>query len=197
MRVYFIVLLFYLLFFGFYKPVSAELFPPANPGTYGCVWVPLLGCRAGNTNCSTGYRVPNPQFCQGLTSSGACAGVRFPCQFIPPNGGSSSTADMGPAIVDCANGKGIETAIGCIPTLNVEGQGLALFFLVWGLGIGGGIALFMIVIASFMISVSAGDPKKIQAGKELLASALSGLVLMVFSGFILKFIGVDLLGVFQ
>ena len=39
-----------------------------------------------------------------------------------------------------------------------------------------------------------GDPKRIQAGQELLTSAIGGLILLIFSVFILKFIGVDVLG---
>jgi hypothetical protein len=73
---------------------------------------------------------------------------------------------------------------------------MAKFFLGWGMGLGGGVALIIMVIASYMIMTSAGDPRKLQAGKELLTSAISGLVLLVFAAYLLKFIGVDLLGIF-
>ncbi len=195
MRFLTIIVISFLIFISNFKVTFAS-FAPSNPGTYGCVWVPLLGCRVGNLSCSTGYRLPNPQFCQGLTSSNGCAGAQFPCQFIPPDGSGGGTGGGGPELISCSGGKGIETAIGCIPTLNENGQGLAQFFLAWGLGIAGGISTIMIVIASYIISTASGDPKKAQAGKELLTSAVSGLILLVFSAFILKIIGVDLLGVF-
>jgi hypothetical protein len=85
----------------------------------------------------------------------------------------------------------IFTAIGCIPVgTNAEfGQ----FLLRWGMGIGGGIAFIMIVYSGFLIISSAGNPQKLQAGKELLVAAISGLLLLVFSVFILRFTGVDIL----
>jgi hypothetical protein len=45
-----------------------------------------------------------------------------------------------------------------------------------------------------MIMSSSGNPERLKAGQELLTSAISGLILLVLSVFILKFIGVDILG---
>lgn len=90
-------------------------------------------------------------------------------------------------------GEGINTAIGCIP---FSPTGLAKFFLGWALGIGGGIALLMIGWASIIIMTSSGDPKKVQGGKELLTAAVSGLLLMIFSTFILRFFGITLFEIF-
>ena len=92
-------------------------------------------------------------------------------------------------------GSGIETAIGCIPMLGANGTTDFLsFILKWAVGIGGGIAFLLIVYAGFMIMTAAGNPERLKAGQELLTSAISGLILLVFSIFILKFIGVDILG---
>jgi hypothetical protein len=44
-----------------------------------------------------------------------------------------------------------------------------------------------------MIMTAAGNPERLKAGQELLTSALSGLVLLVLSIFVLRFIGVDIL----
>src|SRR3989344_3221234 len=85
----------------------------------------------------------------------------------------------------------IDTAIGCIPYSDT--QKMAEFFLRWGVGIAGGIALILIVISSYQIMTSAGDPRKLQAGKELLTAALMGLVLLVFGAFILRTIGINIL----
>lgn len=86
----------------------------------------------------------------------------------------------------------IDTAIGCIP---IEQQGMITFLLRWAIGIAGGIAFILIIIASFQIMTSQGDPKRLQAGKELLSSAIMGLILLIFSAFILRVIGVDILGI--
>ncbi|SRR5258708_2141747 len=91
----------------------------------------------------------------------------------------------------------IDTAIGCIP-FNDQNAFVG-FFLGWGIGIGGGIALILILVAGFQIMTSRGDPKQLQAGQELLTSAISGLLLLIFSLVILNIIGYRILniGVFQ
>ncbi len=63
----------------------------------------------------------------------------------------------------------------------------------WGAGLGIGIAFLMIVFAGFQIATAAGDPKRVKAGQELLTSAISGLLLIVFSLFLLNFLGVTVL----
>ncbi|PIZ48042.1 hypothetical protein COY29_04345, partial [Candidatus Woesebacteria bacterium CG_4_10_14_0_2_um_filter_39_14] len=68
------------------------------------------------------------------------------------------------------------------------------FVLKWAVGIGGGIAFLLIIYAGFMIMTSAGNPERLKAGQELLTSAISGLILLIFSVVILKIIGVDILG---
>lgn len=85
----------------------------------------------------------------------------------------------------------IKTAIGCIP-INDQ-NALVGFFLRWGIGIAGGIAFLLILMAGFQIMTARGDPKRIQAGQELLTSAIAGIVLLIFSVFILRVIGVDIL----
>jgi hypothetical protein len=94
----------------------------------------------------------------------------------------------------CKNGDtGIQTAIGCIHVLGSTDAFLS-DLLKWAVGIGGGIAFLLILYAGFMIMTASGDPERLKAGQELLTSAISGLILLVFSIFILKFIGIDILG---
>jgi len=85
----------------------------------------------------------------------------------------------------------IYTAIGCIPVSSTPN--FIAWILRWAIGIGGGVALMLIIVASFQIITSSGNPEKVQAGKELLTSAIAGLIMLIFSVFILKFIGVDIL----
>lgn len=87
----------------------------------------------------------------------------------------------------------LNTAIGCIPVLSTK-EAFLSFVLKWAVGIGGGIAFLLIVYAGFMIMTSAGNPERLKAGQELLTSAISGLILLIFSVVILKIIGVDILG---
>ena len=88
---------------------------------------------------------------------------------------------------------GIQTAIGCIHVLGSSEEFLS-DILRWAVGIGGGIAFLLIIYAGFMIMTASGDPERLKAGRELLTSAISGLILLVFSIFILRFIGIDILG---
>lgn len=85
----------------------------------------------------------------------------------------------------------INTAIGCIP-FSTE-SGLFTFILGWAVGIAGGLAFILIIVAGFMYITSGGDPKKAQAARELMTAAISGLLLLLFSGFLLRIIGVEIL----
>lgn len=95
----------------------------------------------------------------------------------------------------CEEGTGtIHTAIGCI-SFNVVNQ-TARFFLAWGLGIGGGIALFLIGVSGIMLATSSGVPARVEAAKSLFSGAISGLVMLALSVFLLRVIGVNVLGLF-
>lgn len=99
------------------------------------------------------------------------------------------------ACLECVGGSetgtdGIWTAIGCIkrdPTEIVQN------LLRVGLGMGGGVALLMILAAGFLFSISQGDPKRTGEAKELLTAAITGLLFIIFSVVILQFIGYTVL----
>lgn len=90
----------------------------------------------------------------------------------------------------CFTGQGIWTAIGCIPS---NPQSIIQTIIVIGLALGGGIVLIMILAGSFMLSVSQGDPNKTKEAKEMITSAIIGLLFVIFSVTILQFIGVSIL----
>ena len=85
------------------------------------------------------------------------------------------------------------TAIGQVPVSNFGA--FATFLLKWGLGVAGGISLLFILYSVFLITTSAGDPKKLQSGQEQLTSAIEGLLLIIFSVFLLQLIGVHILAI--
>lgn len=94
--------------------------------------------------------------------------------------------------VDCAeNKKGVWTAIGC-----VEGdfsQFISGFLLKTALGFAGIFAFLCIIYASFLMQSSQGNQEKLKKAQELLTSCIMGLILIIFSVFILKLIGVNIL----
>lgn len=103
-----------------------------------------------------------------------------------------STVSVRAEDVLCQGG-GINTAIGCLSVLNGQDAFLGAI-LKWAVGVGGGIAFLLILYAGFMVMSAAGNPERLKAGQELLTSAISGLILLVFSVFLLRFIGLDILG---
>lgn len=89
------------------------------------------------------------------------------------------------------DGRGVWTALGCfssdLSTLIKEK--------VFGLGVGlaGTISLLCIIYAAFQIQTSAGNAEKVKKAQELLTSCIMGLMLIIFSVFILRLIGVNIL----
>lgn len=92
---------------------------------------------------------------------------------------------------NCSEGGALWTGIGCIP-LTVNSL-INDYLLKIGIGLGGILALLCIIYAAFQIQTSQGSPEKIKKGQELLTSCIMGLMLIIFSVFILKLIGVDIL----
>lgn len=84
------------------------------------------------------------------------------------------------------------TAFGCIQTDPQQFIGEVLRI---GVGLGGGIAFLLILFGGFQILTSAGNPEQLQAGRELVTSAITGLLLVIFSIFILRIIGYNIFGI--
>ncbi len=84
---------------------------------------------------------------------------------------------------------GIWTAVGCIKR---DPKGIVQSVLQIGLGISGGVALLMILSAAFLFSTSQGDVKRTTEARELMSSAVIGLLFIIFSITILQFIGVTI-----
>jgi hypothetical protein len=148
----------------------------------------FAGCILTSGNCPAS----NQYGCTAQGTNAVCCTDKASCDAYKAGGVTPvPKKPSGPPLEDC----GIQTAIGCIPIQSE--QSLAEFFLKWGMGIGGGIALILIVISTINIMTSGGDPRKLQVGKEMLTSAITGLLMLVFAAYILQFIGVDLLGIFK
>ena len=93
---------------------------------------------------------------------------------------------------DCIEDQGkIWTAIGCLPT-DFEGILKEAVFPI-GIGFAGAVAFLYFLYGAFIILTSTGNPERIAQAKEIIISSLSGLLLIIFSVFLLKVIGVDIL----
>lgn len=91
----------------------------------------------------------------------------------------------------CVNDGGVWTGIGCV-------QGdikrfISETILGMGIGLAGGISLLCMIFAAFMMQTSNGSPEKLKKAQELLTACITGLILIIFSIFILRLIGVNIL----
>lgn len=94
---------------------------------------------------------------------------------------------------ECVKGNNAWTVFGCLLTSNSESFVNQLLTIV--LGIAGGIAFLFMIFGVLQIILSAGNPDRVKAGKEIIVAALGGLFLILFSVLILRIIGVDILGI--
>lgn len=85
----------------------------------------------------------------------------------------------------------IWSAIGCLPT---DFSALVnKYVFTTGVGLAGGIAFIYFLYGAFLILTSSGNAEKMEEAKQIITSSLAGLILIIFSVFLLKTIGVDIL----
>ena len=143
---------------------------------------------------------PPPNYCQGSLVPQATGGESCLCveqdSPIPtglPNPPEDSSYDVCQGDTECqscfSSGKAW-TAVGCIPTNPTE---LVKWIFPYLLGFGGLATFLLIIFAGIQIMTSAGNPEKLKAGKELITSAIMGLIFIILSLFLLRVIGVDIL----
>ena len=82
------------------------------------------------------------------------------------------------------------TVISCISTDPAEFTQTILRFVTT---IAGGIIFIVLLYGSFLVLTSAGDPQQLGRGKSMIKSGIIALILIIFSVFILQFIGFELL----
>ncbi len=168
-------------------------------------------CLAGETSYSTGNNE-----CRQVTGNNAAVCC------IPPAPTSYADADfllcaqldedLAPECLRCVTGlqdietiktippqqlkevAGVWTAFGCIPTAR---NSIVKTVIRLGLSLAGGFALIFIIFGSFSVVTSQGNPEKLQHSKEIVTSALVGLLFIILSMAILQFIGVQILQIPQ
>jgi hypothetical protein len=89
-----------------------------------------------------------------------------------------------------AEGK-LWTALGCIDLKMDSFIQNQLFG--WGLGLAGLSAFLCIIYSAFIFQTSSNNPEKITQAQDTMTSCITGLIVIIFSVFILNIIGVDIL----
>lgn len=164
-------------------------------------------CFISDTSCSApqdGTTVLPDSVCEFSNAAGQTfctykAGVTLPPSLqepspsvdpteAPPLPPCASRRMEGGEFIGCASVQtGLGRAIGVSPERLIRDIFAVL------LSISGGIALLLIIRASYMLMVSRGDPEKVAEAREILTSAIVGLLFIIFSVVILQVIGVDIL----
>jgi len=62
------------------------------------------------------------------------------------------------------------------------------------IGVAGGLALILMVIGSIRVLTSSGDPQRVAGGRDMIVAAVAGLLFLILSVLILRFIGVHIVG---
>jgi len=155
---------------------------PIVVGLRGFIYKTL---EVGNTYCKEGVEpsdLSDPSSCFCITD--AIENISRLCSLV---GSTEKTS-----CISCVTtGKGIWTAIGCVQS--DLGVFISQKLLGWGVGLAGTIALLCIIYSAFQLQTSRGNPEKIKKAQEMLTSCIMGLMLVIFSVFILRFIGLDIL----
>ncbi|MBI3380196.1 hypothetical protein HY029_05575 [Candidatus Gottesmanbacteria bacterium] len=95
---------------------------------------------------------------------------------------------------DCVDKKhGAWSALGCLP---ISYTGFVGYIFNVGVAFAGGIAFLYFLWGAFKYLTSSGNAEKIEEAKQIITSSLAGIILIIFSIFLLKIIGVDILGIF-
>jgi hypothetical protein len=87
----------------------------------------------------------------------------------------------------------VDTALGCIYV--GSGTSIVETILRIATGLGGGLALALILYGVFIVTTSAGMPDKLKAGSEIITSAVIGLIFILLSVFLVNLIGINILGI--
>jgi hypothetical protein len=118
-----------------------------------------------------------------------------PLAAISPMCGRISNPSEVSKCVTCLQGNagasGVWTSVGCV--YSDIGVFIEQKMLGWGVGLAGGISLLCIMYAAFMMQTSRGNAEVIKKAQQLLTSCITGLMLILFSIFILRLIGVTIL----
>jgi hypothetical protein len=113
------------------------------------------------------------------------------CSNVVDNPQTDTMNEKADCLACAEKGNYIYTALGCLPT------DPALFIKDYlyeiGLGIAGVLAFILMLFGSFTVMTSQGDPQKITKGKEIIVSAIAGIILIIFSLFIVRIIAGDVL----
>lgn len=147
---------------------------------FGTFWIANLTDLPIKTNQYTGNLIV-----EGMPVHD-CWTMNFTRGEGPDGGGGNALPGKNP----CEGGTCI-TALGSFTT---DIKGFTTKILQIAIGLAGGLALILMVRGSISVLTSQGDPQKVNAGREVIVAAIAGLLFLIFSVLILRYIGIKILG---
>jgi hypothetical protein len=160
-------------------------------GTFSCTCVAGNPDIAQNTKLCSQYIVPQIIEKKHLTQKIGVGPVSLDDQKVLSLAEIQNDKDYA-ACFNCFKEGGYYSGIGCIYTADWKTL-LEKNVFGWGMGLAGIIAIGCITFAAIQFQLSQGDTEKIKKARELMTSCIMGLILIIFSVFILRVIGVDIL----
>jgi hypothetical protein len=147
---------------------------------YGCEGKSCNKAVLGTTGCNDGL------YCDSL---GICRTLAI-----------TSSSSEGSVFCNGNEADGINTALGCIKVGSPgnsqnASNNLITTILRLATGVGGGLALALILYGVFIVTTSAGNPDKLKSGSEIITSAIIGLIFILLSIFLVNLIGINILGI--
>lgn len=127
-----------------------------------------------------------------IEGTGTTSGTSANCGTASGKSDSGGGSGQNPCVVGPTGS--CETALGNIPTDPTKFTGRILSI---AIGLAGGIALIIMVVGAIKVLTSSGDQQKTAGGRDMIVAAVAGLLFLIFSALILRFIGSDLLGLFR
>lgn len=175
--------------------IDSGVFKP-DPATSGAV-VNVLNCSSlTNGSYTVLAGTPSP------TGTGTASPGRATCDFCgyceggtKPGSWEKCRDCLYPGLTDTLTGNPTPvpgkswTVLGCLSTTP---GGFVQTFLKFFITIAGGLAFLALLWGGVTILTSSGDPQKLNSGREIIISSIVGLLLIVFSVFILKLIGFEI-----
>jgi len=172
---------------------GSKKFGPLDPGSYIAKIEEQVDENNVFDGCSGGYRYSSIEFTVDVNGGIVDEPVQDPdgtdpidSEGGPPTEGRNPCDQNNDGIADTC-----KTALGEIST---DIGAFASQFLSIAIGLAGGIALIILVIGSIRVLTSSGDQQRLGGGRDMIVAAIAGLLFLIFSTLILRFIGVSILG---
>jgi hypothetical protein len=124
----------------------------------------------------------------------------------PAYGGSPNDVDMDKfranrdvkqyiSCLACAKYGGFPSALGCMPMNKVD-RFLSEGVLGIGITFAGAFSVLCIIFGAIQFQLSGGESAKVQKAQKLITQCVIGLLIIIFSIFLLRFVGVNLLRIY-